>query len=72
MLTDEQLAILKQINDSIAFDGDDRGEADKLVIEGYVQKDGDLYQLTAIGEKALLDNRTRVDELNSGAGDNIA
>ena len=72
MLTDEQLAILKQINSSIAFDGDDRGEADNLVIEGYVQKDGDLYQLTAIGEKALLDNRTRVDELNSGAGDNIA
>ena len=72
MLTDEQLAILKQINDSIAFDGDDRGEADKLVIEGYVQKDGDLYQLTAIGEKALLDNRRRVDELNSEAGNNIA
>ena len=72
MLTDEQLAILKQINDSNSFDGDDRGEADKLVIEGYVQKDGDLYQLTAIGEKALLDNRTRVDELNSEAGDNIA
>ena len=34
MLTDEQLAILKQINSSIAFDGADRGEADKLVIEG--------------------------------------
>ena len=71
MLTDEQLAILKQINSSIAFDGDDRGEADKLVIEGYVLKDGDLYQLTAIGEKALLDNRARVDGLNSEAGDNI-
>ena len=72
MLTDEQLAILKQINSFIAFDGDDRGEVDKLVIEGYVQKDGDLYQLTAVGEKALLDNRARVDELNSEAGDNIA
>ena len=72
MLTDEQLAILKQINSSIAFAGDDRGQANKLVIEGYVQKVGDLYQLTAIGEKALLDNRARVDELNSEAGDNIA
>ena len=40
MLTDEQLAILKQINDSITFDGDERGETDKLVIEGCVQKDG--------------------------------
>jgi hypothetical protein len=72
MLTDEQLTILRQINTSIAFDGDDRGEADRLVIDGYVQKDGDLYQLTPIGEKALLDDHARVDELNSEAGDNIA
>ena len=41
------------------------------MIEGYVQKDGDLYQLTVIGEKALLDDRARVDGLNSEAGDNI-
>jgi len=47
------------------------GKPNKLVIEGYVQKDGDLYQLTAIGEKALLDDRARVDGLNSEAGDNI-
>ena len=47
MLTDEQLTILKKIENSIAFDGDERGETDKLVIEGYVQKDGDLYELTA-------------------------
>src|SRR3954453_380786 len=53
------------INSSIAFDGDERGETDKLVIGGSVQKDGDLYQLTAIGEKALLDDRARVDGLNS-------
>jgi hypothetical protein len=33
MLTDGQLAILHQINSSIAFDGDGRGEADKLVID---------------------------------------
>jgi len=72
MLTDEQLAILKQINSSIAFDGDDRGEADNLVIEGYVQKDGDLYRLTAVGEKALLDDGARVDDLNSEPGDDIA
>jgi len=72
MLTDEQLAILKQINSAIAFDGDDRGDADKLVIEGYVQKDRDLYQLSPIGEKALLDDRARVEELNYKAGDKIA
>jgi hypothetical protein len=67
MLTDEQLAILKKIENSIGFDGDERGETDKLVIEGYVQKDGDLYELTAIGEKALLDNGAHVDEQDRGA-----
>ena len=46
MLTDQQLAILREIDYSVAFDGDARDEVDKLVIEGYVEKDGDLYQLT--------------------------
>jgi predicted transcriptional regulator len=40
-----------------------RDEVDKLVIEGYVEKDGDLYQLTPKGEKALLDNGARINEL---------
>jgi hypothetical protein len=62
MLTDEQLAMLKDIDTSVAFDGDELGEADKLVIEGYLEKDGDLYQRTAKGEKALLDNGVHVDE----------
>jgi hypothetical protein len=58
MLADEQLAILKQINSSIAFDGHDRGAADKLVIEGYVQKDGDhLYQLTPFGRCSTIARR---------------
>jgi hypothetical protein len=62
MLTHEQLAILKAIESSVGFEGDEHGETDKLVIQGYVQKDGDLYELTAIGEKALLDNGAHVDE----------
>lgn len=63
MLTDEQLAILKAIESSVAFDGDDVGQTDKLVIEGYLEKDGDLFQLTAKGEKALLDNSAHLSEL---------
>jgi hypothetical protein len=63
MLTDQQLAILKEIDNSVAFGGDERDEVDKLVIEGYVEKDGDLYQLTPKGEKALLDNGARINEL---------
>jgi len=63
MLTDQQLAILKEIDNSVAFDVDARNEFDTLVIEGYVEKDGDLYQLTPKGEKALLDNGARINEL---------
>ena len=63
MLTDQQLAILKEIDNSVAFDGGARNEVDTLVIEGYVEKDGDLYQLTPKGEKALLDNGARINEL---------
>ena len=63
MLTDQQLAILKEIDNSVAFGGDQRDEVDRLVIEGYVEKDGDLYQLTPKGEKALLDNGARINEL---------
>jgi predicted transcriptional regulator len=62
MLTDQQLAILREIDNSVAFDGDARDEVDKLVIEGYVGKDGDLYQLTPKGEKTLLDNGSHIDE----------
>lgn len=63
MLTDQQLAILKEIDNSVAFAGDADNEVDTLVIEGYVEKDGDLYQLTPKGEKALLDNGARINEL---------
>lgn len=54
MLSQEQLAVLRDIDNSVAFDNAER--ADQLVLDGYVEKDGDLYQLTAKGEKSLLDN----------------
>ena len=54
MLTDEQLAVLRDIDSAVAFDDDSKVVA--LVLEGYVQKDGDLFELTPKGEKAVLDN----------------
>ncbi|RYH44026.1 MAG: hypothetical protein EON54_17100 [Alcaligenaceae bacterium] len=54
MLTDEQIATLREIDDSVAFD--DIAKVSELVIEGYVEKNGDLFQLTPKGEKCLLDN----------------
>lgn len=49
MLKDEQIALLKDVSASIAFD-ERKAAVDELVIEGYLVKDGDLYELTAKGE----------------------
>jgi hypothetical protein len=49
MLTDDQAALLCEIGQSIAFSDDRRGEVEDLIIEGYVAKDGDLYELTPKG-----------------------
>jgi len=63
MLTDEQVAVLCDITQSVAFADDLHGEVEKLIVEGYVLKDGDLYELTPKGEKVLADR---------GAGLNVA
>lgn len=55
MLRDDQIAVLCDIGQSIAFADDKRGEVDELIREGYVAKDGDLYELTPKAEKLLLD-----------------
>ncbi|MGY4476847.1 putative transcriptional regulator [Bradyrhizobium sp. USDA 3364] len=53
MLRDEQVAVLCDIAQSIAFADDVQGEVDRLIKEGYVAKDGDLYELTPKAEKIL-------------------
>ena len=53
MLTDAQVAVLCDIAQSVAFADDREGEIDRLMKEGYVAKDGDVYELTPKAEKAL-------------------
>jgi hypothetical protein len=53
MLSDEQVAILCDIGQSIAFADDKHGEIESLIVEGYVMKDGDLYELTPKGLKVV-------------------
>lgn len=55
MLSDSQISILRDIGQSIAFDGDQRGDVNDLVLEGLVFKDGDLYELTPKGLKYIED-----------------
>ena len=55
MLTDSDFAMLCDIGQSIAFsDSDDRHDGlFRLIADGYVQKDGDTYELTAKGRRQL-------------------
>ena len=62
MLSDEQLAVLCDIGQSIAFADDRRGEVEKLIVEGYVSKDGDIFELTPKGEKILADRGAGLNE----------
>jgi hypothetical protein len=55
MLSDDQIAIIRDIGESIAFADDKQGQVEQLIIEGYVLKNGDLYELTPKGEKILTD-----------------
>jgi predicted transcriptional regulator len=53
MLSDGQIAIIRDIGQSVAFADEKQGQVDQLIIEGYVLKNGDLYELTPKGEKIL-------------------
>jgi predicted transcriptional regulator len=53
VLKDEQIAILWNIGQSIAFADDKHGQVEELIVEGYVMKDGDLYELTPKGLKMV-------------------
>jgi hypothetical protein len=55
MLSDEQIAILCDIGQSVAF-SDDRDGLEQLVIDGYVIKNGDLYELSPLGQSAVEDH----------------
>ena len=62
MLTDAQVAVLCDIAQSVALAGNRQGEVDRLVKEGYVVKDGDLYELTPKAQKALSERGAGLNE----------
>jgi hypothetical protein len=62
MLSDEQVAVLCDIGQSIAFADNRHGEVEKLIVEGYVSKDGDIFELTPKGEKILADRGSGLNE----------
>jgi hypothetical protein len=62
MLRDEEVAVLCDIAQSIAFADDKKGEIDRLIREGYVSQQGDLYELTPKAEKLLSERGAGLNE----------
>lgn len=62
MLTDAQIALLCDIGQSIAFSDDRHGEVLELIADGYVEKDGDIFKLTAKGEAVVMDRGAGLNE----------
>jgi hypothetical protein len=62
MLSEQQVAVLCDIAQSIAFADDMHGEIERLIVEGYVAKDGDLYELTPKAQKLLAERGTGLNE----------
>jgi hypothetical protein len=62
MLHDEELSILRDISQSIAFSDDRQGKIAELIADGYVMKDGDLFELTAKGITAVEEHAAALGE----------
>lgn len=65
MLRDQQLSILRDISQSIAFADDMHGAVEELIIEGYVMKDGDLFELTPKGVTAVEEHAAALTDAES-------
>ena len=59
MLSDAQIAVLCDIGQSASFDSEKQDRVRQLMDEGYVAEKGDLYELTAKGQKILTELRRR-------------
>lgn len=68
MLRDNQLSILRDISQSVAFADDRHGQVAELIADGYVQKDGDLFELTAKGVTAVEEHAAALGDADATQG----
>ena len=57
MLTDRQIAVLRDIGPASSFNQAKKAEVMDLLARGFIERDGDIFKLTARGLKELLDRR---------------
>jgi hypothetical protein len=57
MLTDQQIAVLRDLGSAASFDHAKKDVVIDLLARGYLEREGDLFKLTAMGLKELLNQR---------------
>jgi len=57
MLTEQQIAVLRDIGLASSLDQAKKADVMDLLSRGYLERDGDLFKLTAMGLRELLDRR---------------
>ncbi len=71
MLREEQLSILRDISQSVAFADDRHGKIGELIADGYVMKDGDLFELTAKGVTAVEEHAAALRRERCGTSERV-
>jgi hypothetical protein len=62
MLTDAQIAILCDIGQASSFNEEKQGQVMMMMARGYIERDGDLFKITPLGEKVLTDRGAGLNE----------
>jgi hypothetical protein len=62
MLTEAQVAVLCDIGQASSFDEEKNGQVLMLIARGYIERDGDLFKITPLGEKVLADRGAGLNE----------
>jgi hypothetical protein len=62
MLTDAQIAILCDIGQASSFNEEKQGQVMMMMARGYIERDGDLFKITPLGEKILTDRGAGLNE----------
>jgi hypothetical protein len=63
MLNEEQITVLCEISQSVAFSDERQGLVQQLVIDSYVIKNGDLYELSPQRQAAVEDHPGQAQEI---------
>jgi hypothetical protein len=62
LLTDAQIAVLCDLGQASSFNEEKKGQVLTMMARGYVERDGEFFKITPLGEKALADRGAGLNE----------